>query len=439
MYHGAKAVYFSGYSFAIGHLGTTDMDLYTGPEIADGARRTVSALRKFQLTMALGDPEKQVAPRHLAIPPVVVDMDGGYGNLFNVQRTAELYVNAGLAGAHLEDQVLPKRCGHIAGKALISADEMVGKLRMAKAVAADLGRPDFVVIARTDAVSAVDAPEPTRGLDLAIAREWLIHRWGGHPDELSAAGVADAMRAPAAGAGELVVLEGYDRLPALLASGLDVRLGRVVRRIRWSEGSVEVEVGDEAMTARATVVTVPPPAVVERRLAFEPALPSARMAAARAIDLGDAVVLCASTSEPAPWSAWALVVGEYGGLWHVQAGSRLVTASFRNRAAAAVRRTGIDPQLVERLIAPVLPWIASETIGRLHVADWGGDPFSLGAYSYPRVGFLDAPRGWAAPLGSTVFFAGEATSVEGYRGLVDGAIESGRRAAQEVLASRSSR
>ena len=81
MYHGAKAVYFSGYSFAIGHLGTTDMDLYTGPEIADGARRTVSALRKFQLTMALGDPEKQVAPRHLAIPPVVVDMDGGYGNL----------------------------------------------------------------------------------------------------------------------------------------------------------------------------------------------------------------------------------------------------------------------------------------------------------------------------------------------------------------------
>src|SRR3989442_1377562 len=91
MYHGFKAVYFSGYSFAIGHLGTTDMDLYSGPEIADGARRTVSALRKFQLTMALGDPEKGVAPRHLAIPPVVVDMDGGYGNLFNVQRTTELF------------------------------------------------------------------------------------------------------------------------------------------------------------------------------------------------------------------------------------------------------------------------------------------------------------------------------------------------------------
>jgi isocitrate lyase len=170
MYHGYNAVYFSGYSFAIGHLGTTDMDLYSGPEIADAARRTVSALRKFQLTMAVGDPAKGVPPRHLEIPPVVVDMDGGYGNIFNVQRTTELYVNAGVAGAHLEDQVLPKRCGHIGGKALIPANEMVGKLRMARAVADDLGNSEFVVIARTDGLSAVDAPESARGLDLAVER-----------------------------------------------------------------------------------------------------------------------------------------------------------------------------------------------------------------------------------------------------------------------------
>jgi isocitrate lyase len=170
MYHGYNAVYFSGYSFAIGHLGTTDMDLYSGPEIADAARRTVSALRKFQLTMAVGDPAKGVPPRHLEIPPVVVDMDGGYGNIFNVQRTTELYVNAGVAGAHLEDQVLPKRCGHIGGKALIPANEMVGKLRMARAVADDLGNSEFVVIAQTDGLSAVDAPESARGLDLAVER-----------------------------------------------------------------------------------------------------------------------------------------------------------------------------------------------------------------------------------------------------------------------------
>src|SRR6202030_3989206 len=102
MYHGFDAVYCSGSSFASGHLGTTDMDLYSSVEIADGARRTVSALRKFQLTMAMGDPDKEVLPVHLEIPPVVVDMDAGYGNLFNVQRTVELYVRGGVAGGHLE-------------------------------------------------------------------------------------------------------------------------------------------------------------------------------------------------------------------------------------------------------------------------------------------------------------------------------------------------
>src|SRR5712664_2192831 len=73
MYHGLDAVYFSGYSFAIGHLGTTDMDLYSSVEIADAARRIVSALRKFQLSMAAGAPEKREPPRHLEIPPVVAD------------------------------------------------------------------------------------------------------------------------------------------------------------------------------------------------------------------------------------------------------------------------------------------------------------------------------------------------------------------------------
>jgi len=172
MYYGFKAIYFSGYSFAMGHVGSTDMDLYTGTEIANAAQRTISALRKFQLSMAVGDPEKGIKPKHLHIPPLIVDMDGGYGNIFNVQRIAELYVRAGVAAAHIEDQVLPKRCGHIGGKALIPTAEMVGKLRMARAVADDLGNRDFVIIARTDGLSAVDAPEKERGMELALKRAY---------------------------------------------------------------------------------------------------------------------------------------------------------------------------------------------------------------------------------------------------------------------------
>ncbi len=170
MYYEFPAVYFSGYSFAMGHVGSTDMDLYSSVEIADGARRTISAMRKFQLTMAVGDPDAGDPPRHLHIPPLLVDMDGGYGNAFNVARTTELYVGAGVAACHLEDQVLPKRCGHIAGKALISADEMIGKLRAIRDVANDMGNPDFVIVGRTDAVSAVDAPESARGITLAVER-----------------------------------------------------------------------------------------------------------------------------------------------------------------------------------------------------------------------------------------------------------------------------
>jgi isocitrate lyase len=159
------------------------MDMYASVEIADAARRTVSGLRKFQLTMAVGDPEKNIAPKHLDIPPIIVDMDGGYGNAFNVGRTTELYVNAGVAAAHLEDQVLPKRCGHIAGKAVIETSEMIGKLRMIRNVADDLGNRDFVIIARTDALSAVDAPETTRGLPLAVERG-LRYLDSGLPDLL---------------------------------------------------------------------------------------------------------------------------------------------------------------------------------------------------------------------------------------------------------------
>src|SRR6266567_4586863 len=102
---------------------------------------------------------------------------------FDAQRTTDLYVNAGIAAAHIEDQVMPKRCGHIAGKALIPADEFVGKLRMMRATADDLGHKDFVIIARTDGVSATEAPESKRGIQLAIDRG-LRYLDSGVPDLL---------------------------------------------------------------------------------------------------------------------------------------------------------------------------------------------------------------------------------------------------------------
>lgn len=92
--------------------------------------------------------------------PVLIDADTGFGEPMNAARTVTLLEDAGLAGAHLEDQVNPKRCGHLDGKSVVPVAEMVRRLRAAVSVRRD---PDFVICARTDA----RGPE---GLDAAIDR-----------------------------------------------------------------------------------------------------------------------------------------------------------------------------------------------------------------------------------------------------------------------------
>ena len=92
--------------------------------------------------------------------PVIADADTGYGNEVNVTRTIQEYERAGVAGVHLEDQVSPKRCGHLDGKEIVPRDEFVAKIR---AAAAARRNPDFLLIARTDARAGA-------GLEEALAR-----------------------------------------------------------------------------------------------------------------------------------------------------------------------------------------------------------------------------------------------------------------------------
>lgn len=92
--------------------------------------------------------------------PVIADADNGYGNELNVTRTVTEYERGGVAGLHIEDQVMPKRCGHLEGKELVGTDEFIAKIRAAAAARKD---PDFVIIGRTDARNVF-------GLDEAISR-----------------------------------------------------------------------------------------------------------------------------------------------------------------------------------------------------------------------------------------------------------------------------
>ncbi|WPH15911.1 isocitrate lyase/PEP mutase family protein [Variovorax paradoxus] len=98
--------------------------------------------------------------------PVIADADTGYGNELNVTRTIREYEKAGVAGCHIEDQVAPKRCGHLDGKELVSREEFVAKIRAALAARRD---SDFLIIARTDARAVVDLDEAILRANAALA------------------------------------------------------------------------------------------------------------------------------------------------------------------------------------------------------------------------------------------------------------------------------
>jgi len=125
---GFDVVYMTGFGTTAALAGRPDVGLLTGTEMIDNARRIAAAVDV----------------------PVIADADTGYGNAINVVRTVQAYEQAGVAGIHLEDQVMPKKCGHMSGKAVIPADEMAGKIRAAVAARRD---PDFLLIARTDAAA----------------------------------------------------------------------------------------------------------------------------------------------------------------------------------------------------------------------------------------------------------------------------------------------
>jgi isocitrate lyase len=138
---GMKSIYLSGYSMALAN-GWPDMGFLTQTEVARIAAMVAAAVEI----------------------PIIADADDGYGNALSTIRTVQEFVRSGVAGCHIEDQVFPKRCGHIAGKTIIPLEQAVGKYRAAIDTRNRLN-PDFVIVARTDAFGAVGG-----SLDEAIRR-----------------------------------------------------------------------------------------------------------------------------------------------------------------------------------------------------------------------------------------------------------------------------
>ena len=137
---GFEVIFITGYSLSATLLGEPDFGLLTQTEVVNAAQRICSVVDT----------------------PVIVDADTGYGNAINVIRTVQDLIRAGAAGMFLEDQVWPKRCGHMKGKQVIPLDEQLKKLRAAIEARSN---HDFYIVARTDSRQALGLTEAiTRGI-----------------------------------------------------------------------------------------------------------------------------------------------------------------------------------------------------------------------------------------------------------------------------------
>jgi len=140
---GFQAVYMTGYGTSASRLGLPDLGFAGLCEMADHARNMASAVSI----------------------PLIADADTGYGNALNARRTVRTYETAGVAALHLEDQMLPKRCGHLAGKQVVPIEEFSQKIRAAVEVRTD---PDLLIIARTDAIAVTGFDDALRRGEAAV-------------------------------------------------------------------------------------------------------------------------------------------------------------------------------------------------------------------------------------------------------------------------------
>jgi len=134
---GFEAVYMTGFGTSASRLGLPDLGYAGLAEMSDHARNLAAAVSI----------------------PLIADADTGYGNALGVRRTVQAYEAAGVAALHIEDQVAPKRCGHLSGHQIVPLGEFTGKIRAAVEARRD---PDLLIIARTDAISAVGFDEALR-------------------------------------------------------------------------------------------------------------------------------------------------------------------------------------------------------------------------------------------------------------------------------------
>jgi len=275
-------------------------------------------------------------------------------------------------------------------------------------------------------------------------REFLQHRteeqYGAWIEDLAAHGLDD----DTVDGDEVVFPEGYDRLPAALAEGLDVRLEHVVSRVRWGSGGVEVSTAHGDIAAAAVVVTVPVGVLRSEEFVIEPPLPDPVAGALSRLTMNafekvflrfparfwdeDVYAIRQQGPEGDWWHSWYDLTG-------VDGVPTLLT--FAAGPAAVATRNWSDERIAASALAQ-LRRLYGDRVGApvaVQVTRWQADPFARGSYAYMTVGSTTADHDdLATPVGGVLHLAGEATWTDD-PATVPAAMLSGHRAAQNVLGS----
>jgi len=291
-------------------------------------------------------------------------------------------------------------------------------------------------------VEGFEAADPVIASARAIADEWR-------------SGVDFAIARPLGGYRPM-----FERLcDAAASAGVQTCLSTVVQRIAWRRGAVAVDAKSatgesQTIRARAAIVTLPMGVLRhqgdEGDVVFEPDLPAAKRDALQKIEMGHAVRV-ALRFRTAFWericdgryrdAAFFRCTGQpFEAYWtQLPVRSELIVAWAGGPKAIALSGASQAERIARALDGFGLlfgePELARKEFEGAVTHDWSHDPFSRGAYSYVAVGGGDARAALAAPVDETLFFAGEATSSDGHSGTVNGALETGKRAAREAAAS----
>jgi monoamine oxidase len=321
-------------------------------------------------------------------------------------------------------------CG---GRILPADSPVAARVFALYAIVAGYHGPDVSAEALLRAHAAPDEPA------LGIVLRWLANLEGADTARLSAARYAWEHEQSTNGADNFHILDGYDRMVAQMAAGLELRLDAAVERVAWEPGRVALALaGGETLQARRAIVTVPLGVLQAERPAFAPALPAAKRAAIAAIPMGHVTKLVLWFDRQL-WPDFGVLStdGQVATWWPVESAATPTLMGYQGGAVALQVAAMGEQRAIAVALAELSQLFGADMAaaclgGRL--ADWSQDPWSLGAYSYSAVGTGAARAALAAPVEGTLFFAGEASVLNGHIATVHGAIESGRRAAAEILA-----